>query len=206
MASVTISLTGLDGLQRMQQFVNPALFSKAQQGGVSYASKAVPPAVAKGIAAGYNIASARIKKDISGIRFASDRQSATIGFSKRSPTLVQFKPTLGTRGHQPGLGRGLGWGPPSPPGKPVMATILRGKRQSFPGVFITTGNSGNQIALRRTSNGGLQSVYGPSIGSIFAGQSAIGPQLRSSVEARINEQFIKGFQRVIDSAMRGYGR
>jgi hypothetical protein len=206
MAGVTISLTGLDGVQKMQQFLNPSLFEKAQRGGVAYASKAVPPTVAKGIGASYNIAAARIKKDISGIRFASDRQSATIGFSKRPPTLLQFKPTPGTRGRQPGLGRGLGWGPAKPAGKPVRASILRGKRQAFPGVFLATGASGNQVALRRSSNGGLQSVYGPSIGSIFLGRSAIAPQLQSAVSTRITEQYIKGFQRVLDSAARGYGR
>jgi len=206
MASVSISLTGLDTLQRLQQFTNPALFDKAKRGGIAYASKSVPPNVAKAIGSSYNLTAARIKKDISGIPFAPDRESATIAFSKRPPTLVQFKPNPGRRGRQPGLGRGLGWGPAKPAGRPVRAAILRGQRKAYPGVFLTTGNSGNQIAVRASSNGGLRSVYGPSIGSIFAGDSAIGPQLRATTEARINEQFIKGFQRVLDSAARGYGR
>ena len=206
MASVSISLTGLDTLQRLQQFTNPALFDKAKRGGIAYASKAVPPTVAKGITSRYNLKSARVKDDISKVTFAPDGESATIGFSKRPPTLVQFKPSPGRRGRQPGLGRGLGWGPAKPAGRPVRAAILRGQRKAYPGVFLTTGNSGNRLALRATSNGGLQSVYGPSIGSIFAGNSAIGPQLRATTEARINEQFIKGFQRVLDSAARGYGR
>lgn len=207
MARLTVELTGLDGLQKMQQFLNPALFKKAQQGGVSYAAKAVPPAVAKGITASYNITSSRVKKDISGIRFAGDGQSASIGFSRRAPTLTQFKPNPGRRGGpQPGLGRGMGWGSPKPAGKPVTATIIKAKgRQSFPGAFIATGANGNRLVLRREGER-LRGVYGPSIGSIFLGQSAIGPTLRADVQARISEQYIKGFQRVIDSAARGYAK
>lgn len=206
MARVSIELTGLDGLQKMQQFLNPALFKKAQQGGVAYASKAVPPAVAKGISSSYSIPSARVKKDISGIRFDTDRTSASIRFSRRPPTLAQFKPNPGRRGVQPGLGRGMGWGSPKPAGKPVTATIIKAKgRQSFPGAFIATGANGNRLVLRREGER-LRGVYGPSIGSIFLGQSAIGPTLRADVQARISEQYIKGFQRVIDSAARGYGK
>lgn len=205
MAGVTITLTGLDSLQRLQEFTNPALFAKAKRGGIAYASKAVPPSVAKTIGATYNLTAARIKKDISRIRFAGDGESATIAFSRRPPTLVQFRPTPGRRGHQRGLGHALGWAPAKPAGKPLRVAVLRGQRQARPGVFLATGNSGNQLALRRTSTG-LKAVYGPSIGSIFGGNSAIGPQLRAATEARINEQFIKGFQRVLDSAARGYGR
>lgn len=207
MARLTLELTGLSSLQKLQQITDPALFRKAQKGGVSYASKAVPPAVAKGITSAYNITSARVKKDISGIRFAGDGTSATIGFSRRPPTLTQFKPNPGRRGPQKGMGRGMGWASPKPPGRPVSATIIRQKgRQTFPGAFVVNGNAGNRLVLRRTSSGDLQGVYGPSIGSIFLGQSHIGPDLRADVQRRITEQYIKGFQRVLDSAARGYGK
>lgn len=207
MARLTLQLTGLNTLQKLQQITSPALFQKAQKGGVSYASKAVPPAVAKGISTSYNITSARVKKDISSVRFAGDGTSATIGFSRRPPTLTQFKPNPGRRGPQKGLGRGKGWSTAQPPGRPVTATIIRNKgRQTFPGTFVVTGNSANRLVLRRTSSGELQGVYGPSIGSIFLGRSHIGPQLRADVEKRITEQYIKGFQRVLDSAARGYGK
>lgn len=206
MARLTIQLTGIQELNRLQQFLNPALFDKAKRGGVSYAAKAVPPAVAKGISASYNITSSRIKKDISSVRFAGDGTSASIGFSRRPPTLSQFKPQPGRRGHQQGLGRGKGWAPAAPAGRPVTATIIRSKgRQAFRGAFMATGNSGNSLVLRRDGDQ-LKAIYGPSIGSIFLGQSHIGPQLRSDVERRITEQYIKGFQRVLDSAARGYAR
>ena len=207
MARLNIDLTGAEGLTRMRRFLDPKLFDKAMAGGVRYASKAVPPAVAKGITASYNIPSRRVKEDISGIRFSGDGTSATIRFSRRPPTLTQFRPNPGRRGRQPGLGRGRGWGPAKPAGRPVTATIIKAKgRQSFPGAFVATGANANQLVLRRTRTDQLEGVYGPSIGSIFLGNSAIGPQLRSDVQQRINEQYIKGVQRVLDSAARGYGR
>ncbi len=205
MANLDIGVSGLDALQRMQQFLDPALFAKAQKGGVSYAAKAVPPAVAKGITGVYNIASARVKQDISRFSLDSSGTSATIRFSRRPPTLTQFKPRPGTRGRQRGLGRGLGWGPAKPPGKSLTATIIRANgRQSFPGAFMTAGQNGNQLVLIRKGQK-LVSLYGPSTGSIFLGNSSIGPQLRETVTTRIGEQYIKGFERVLDAAARGRG-
>ena len=125
MASVTLTLDGVDGLKAMQARLNPAQLAKAQAGGIAYASKAVPVAVAKGITAAYNITSGRVKDDIRKVTFNADRTEARIGFSKRPPTLTQFKPTPGKRSPQRGLGRGMGWAKPSKPGTPVRATIVR---------------------------------------------------------------------------------
>jgi hypothetical protein len=207
MASTTFTVTGIEELKRLQSFLDVKLYEKAERGGISYAAKAVPPAVAKGISSSYNITSARVKKDVTRTQFVDGGRAVIIGFSRRPPTLAQFKPNPGTRQPQPGLGRGKGWGRPVKPGKPLTATIIKGKgRQIIPGAFMATGASANRLVLRRTSNGSLQGVYGPSTGSIFLGNSAIGPQLRADVQKRINEQFIKGYERVLDSAARGYGR
>lgn len=204
MARVSISLDGIDQLKRLQAFLDPKLYDKAIRGGITYGSKAVPPAVAKGISASYNLSAARVKKDISNTQFVDGGQTALIRFSRRAPTLTQFKPKPGTRSTQPGLGRGMGWGKPVKAGKPVSAVINRGKgRQSFAGAFFAQGLSANSLVLRKGSNGRFYGVYGPSVGSMFLGDSAIGPQLRSTVDQRIQEQFIKGFQRVLDSAKRG---
>jgi len=203
---VSFSMDGLSSLQKMQQFLAPETFTKAQRGGVQYAGKAVPVVVTKGIGAAYNLKAARIKQAIGRTAISNDGASATIRFSRRPPTLAQFGVKPGTRGSQPGLGRGLGWGPAKPAGKPLTATVLRSAgRRPFPGAFLAAGNSGNSLVLRRASSGGFHSLYGPSVGSIFLGKSAVSAELKSAVQARINEQFIKGFQRVIDSAARGYG-
>lgn len=202
---LTARITGIEGLDALQAFLNPDLFDKAAKAGLAYAAKAVPPAVAKGITEQYGISSARIKQDISGVRFQDGGLTATIAFSRRPPTLLQYGAKPGSRGGpQPGLGRGKGWGKPKRPGKPVSALVARSVgRQQFPTSFIARGAQGNQLVLRR-SKGKLISVYGPSIGSIFLGQSAIGDALRASVQARIQEQFEKGFQRAVDAAARGF--
>jgi len=205
MASVSFQVTGLDQLQRMQAFLAPETFLKAQRGGISYALKAVSPAVAKGIGAAYNLKAARIKQDILSAKIDPGGLSATVRFSRRPPTLAAFNPKPGKRGHQPGLGRGMGWGKAKPKGKPLTALVVKGQgRRAYPGAFLATGASGNQLVMRRGPAGQLLAMHGPSIGSIFLGRSSIGPQLRMDVKARINEQFIKGFQRVLDSAARGF--
>ena len=206
MAGLSMSISGLDRLQQMQAFLNPATFAKAQRGGVAYAAKSVPPVVAKGIGAAYNIRAGRIKQDISSVRVDPDGASATIKFSRRPPTLIQFGAKPGKRGSQPGLGRGLGWGKAKPAGKPLTALVVRADgRKARPGAFIAIGKSGNQVVLRRRTSGKLIGVYGPSIGSIFLGTSTISDQLQFAVKARITEQYVTGFQRVLDSASRGYG-
>jgi hypothetical protein len=79
-------------------------------------------------------------------------------------------------------------------------------RQPYTGAFIATGNSGNQLVLRRDSKGNLYSVYAPSIGAIYLGSSRVGEALRADVAARIQEQFTKGFERALGQAARGFGR
>jgi hypothetical protein len=204
MASLSISLTGIESLNRLQAFINPKLYDKAIKGGISYASKAVPPAVAKGITTSFNISSARVKKDIGRTAFVDRGTTALIKFSRRPPTLSQFKPNPGKRQPQPGLGRGRGWGPPLKPGKPLTAMVSRTTgRVAFAGAFRARGLNANSLVLRKDTSGRFYGVYGPSVGSMFLGQSRIGPQLRDDVSKRINDQFIRGFERVINSAARG---
>lgn len=209
--NIAFQLDGIDQLQRMRLFLNARLYDKAMRGGISYAAKSVPPAVAKGIRADYGLTSARIKQDISRIRIDPGGQSASIGFSRRPPTLSQYGARPGTRGTgQRGLGRGKGWTAPTKPGKPLTALVMRSTgRQPVRGAFMIRGNSGNQIVVRAIGQGAtrrLVSVYGPSIGAIFLGNSASSKQLQADVQLRINDQFIKGFQRTLDSAARGYLR
>lgn len=210
MSNVRISIMGIEQVNSMALWLAPATFAKAQKAGIRYAAKAVPPAVAKGIGAAYNLRAARIKQDISGIRFVDNDEAAVIRFSRRPPTLTQFRPSPGRRGHQAGLGRGLGWAKPRPKGRSLTATIAKAQgRQTYPSAFLATGRNGNALVLRRQGTGPearLISVYGPSIGSIFLGQSSIGPQLRAEVQSRINEQFVKGFERQMSAAARGFGR
>lgn len=206
MAGLTINVAGIPSLQGMQLFLSPETFNKAQREGIKYAAKAVPPAVAKGVGAAYNIAAARIKKDIRRTTITDNGRTALIGFSRQSPTLMQFKPTMGTRGKQKGLGRGMGWTAPVKPGKSLRAVIIKAKgRQEFSGAFVITGNAGNRLVVRKDANGKMHTVYGPSIGSIVLGTSAAGEGIRADVMGRINDQYAKGFDRSLSATARGYG-
>lgn len=197
---IDLNLSGLSDLQKMQSWLAPATFDKARAAGLRYAAKATPPAVAKAITARYNITSARIKQDTKG-PFIRDTE-ATLVFSRKPPTLLQYGFKPGRRGGpQPGLGQGLGWGKPQPKGRPATAKILKaGARVSYPNTFLAKG-----LPFTPKADGQLKVEYGPSIGSLFLGQSQFGAVIRSEVQDRINTQFITGMQRALDSAMRGFG-
>jgi hypothetical protein len=208
MASVRVQITGLDQLAKMAEAIGPEMLKRATRAGVAAAAKSVAPKVAQSISQRYGLPSRRVRQDVRAVRIAPDGQSATVAFSRRPPTLTQFSVRPGRRASgQPGLGRGLGWGKPTKPGRPLSALIDRSAgRQPVPGAFVVNGNNGNRLTMRRGRGGKLEALYGPSVGSIFAGQSRIGPALRAETETLIRERFISGFQRVLDSAARGYGR
>ena len=207
MAGITLKLEGLDGLQKMLQFTDPATFAKAQRAGLTKASGAIKTQVAKGIGERYNLKSARIKQDISKASIAADGSSATIRFGRRAPTLAQFGMKPGTRGSgQPGLGRGLGWGKPVKPGRPLTAMVLRADgRKPYTGAFVYIGKGGNQLVGRKDSQGRIRTVYGPSVGSIFLGKGRYALELQAKAAQLINDEFIKGFQKKLDDIARGYG-
>ena len=208
MASVRVQISGLDQLAKMAEAIGPEMLKRATRAGVAAAAKSVAPKVAQSISQRYGLPSRRVRQDVRAVRIAPDGQSATVAFSRRPPTLTQFSVRPGRRASgQPGLGRGLGWGKPTKPGRPLSALIDRSAgRQPVPGAFVVNGNNGNRLTMRRGRGGKLEALYGPSVGSIFAGQSRIGPALRAETETLIRERFISGFQRVLDSAARGYGR
>lgn len=197
---IKLNLSGLSQLQQMKAFLAPATFAKAQAAGIRYAAKATPPAVAKAITTRYNLTSARVKQDTKGPFIRSDE--ATLIFSRKPPTLLQYGFKPGKRGGpQPGLGQGLGWGKPQPKGKPASAKILKaGARIEYPNTFLAKG-----LPFTRTAGGKLKVEHGPSIGSLFLGRSQFGAVIRTEVQTRINQQFITGMQRALDSASRGYG-
>ena len=201
MAGITIDLQ-LSGLEPLQNITDPKLLAKALKGGISYAAKAGKTQAAKSVASRYTIKSARIKQDIKGPFIYGD--TATLLFSRRGPTLNQFSLTPGRRGGpQPGLGRGMGWGKPSPKGKPVTAKILKeGQRQTYRGLFMVNGLPMRYIRAKNK----FEVAYGPSIAGDIFGTGRYATVIKAEMAARMNEQFVTGMQRVLDSAARGYGK
>ena len=183
-------LTGVSGLLKQKAYTDPKLYEKAIRGGVAYASRAVPTAAAKSIRERYNIGSARIKQDIKGPFIAGDQ--ATIIFSRKPPSALQYGGKDAMR-----------------PGRGLSVMVFKGLRQQVNRGFIVRSGSLQGKPFKRVSNepnAKLRFVSGPSIGSIVLRKSAFGQLIRTELQLRMNEQFIKGYQRVLDSAARGYTR
>jgi len=201
MAGITVDLQ-LSGFEKLANITDPKLLAKAVKGGIKYAAKAGATQAAKSVASRYTIKSARIKQDIKGPFIYGD--TATLVFSRRPPTLNQFSLSPGKRGGtQPGLGYARGWGKPAPKGKPVSARIFKdGPRQTYRGVFMVNGLPMRYIRAKNK----FEVAYGPSVGGDIFGTGRYATVIRSEMTTRMNEQFITGMQRVLDSASRGYGK
>lgn len=184
-----VQITGADQLLKLQDFLDPANIRNATAGGIKYAASGGKTAVAKEIRAHYNIASARVKQDVGGPRFSQGGQVATLYLSRKPPSALQYggKDT----------GKGL-----------TMKVFKSEKPQRVTRGFIAKTGKLEGKPFRRISSQSrseIAFVSGPSVGSVFAGDSRYGSQMQAVVNARINEQFIKGMQRALDSAARGYG-
>ena len=202
MPSIDLKITGIETLKPLLKFTNPKLLAKAVQGGIEYGSKAGATQAAKSVTSRYNIKSGRVKQDIRGPWITQGQ--ATIAFSRRPPTLNKYGLTPGRRGGpQPGLGQGMGWGKPSPKGKPITARIFKGgQRQTYRGVFLVKGLPMRWVKAKSK----FELIYGPSVGAEIFGKGRYAPVIKAEVQQRIQEQFITGMQRVLDSAARGYGK
>lgn len=185
-----LQLSGVNELLKLKAVTDPKLYEKALRGGLSYAAKSVPPAAAKTIRERYNISSSRIKQDIKGPFFSGD--TASLIFSRKPPSAIQY-----------------GGKDAMKPGRGLTMMIERGQRKPVARGFIVRSGSLAGKPFKRVSDqpkAKLKFVSGPSIGSIVLRNSAHGQLIRTELQLRMNEQFIKGIQRVLDSAARGYGR
>ena len=188
-ALLSLELTGVKELLKLKAITDPKLYDKALKGGLNYAARAVPPTAAKTIRERYNIASSRIKQDIKG-PFISGT-TATLIFSRKPPSALQY-----------------GGRDPMKPGRGLTVMVERGQRKPVARGFIVRSGRLQGKPFQRISNqpnAKLRFVSGPSIGSIALRNSAFGQLIRSEMQLRMNDQFIKGVQRVLDSANRGYG-
>jgi hypothetical protein len=201
---VTITLD-TKGLDRMVAFTNPKLWDKAEAMALRAAGRTARTQIPKGIAQRYTIPSTRIKQDISEPKVTGDY--VTLRLSRQPPTANQYRFKPGRRGGpQPGLGRGMGWGKPTPPGRPATTQIFRGRPAvAMPGAFMAP-NGLPMIRLRRDrGRGSLTVLHGPSIGQIYTGRSRFATELRETSQVSISASFVKAFEKTINDAARGYG-
>jgi hypothetical protein len=185
---INFSISGIQDLQKMQEILKPALFAKALKGGMSYAAKGAKTAAAKEIGARYNIKAARIKQDIRGPQFLDGGATARLVFSRKPPSALSYGGKDTGKGLRMKVLKSEGIKP-----------VTRG--------FIGTGRIAG-LPFRRVNAKGNQPiafVSGPSIGSIFMGSGDNAQVMQQIVSDRINEQFVKGVERVLSAAARGYG-
>jgi hypothetical protein len=188
---VDFQLAGTRSLDPMLELTNPKLFAKALKGGVNYAAKAAATQAGKSVSSRYNIKSARIKADIRKPFIRGDQ--ATIFFSRRPPSAIQYG----------GKDNGNG----------LSISVFKGQRVNVARGFIMkpgpkagpkAGKPWQRISADPRSK--IRFVYGPSIGSVALRSGRHAATIKAELQARMNEQFIKGVQRVLDSAARGYGK
>jgi hypothetical protein len=88
-------------------------------------------------------------------------------------------------------------------GRGLTRKVFRsGTRQPAARGFIGRGKIAG-LPFRRVSDepkAKPEFVYAPSVGCVLLRHGRHAPEMQARWQARINEQFIKGFQRVLDSA------
>jgi hypothetical protein len=195
-----IDLDGADKLTAMQALLSPATFERALKGGMQYAAKATPPAISKAVGARYTWKAADIKDDIRRPRFFDGGRSVSIGLSKRPRSVAVFG------------------GRPKPDG--YSYAIFRGQRETFKGGFDGTFN-GVRLPYYRTGDAKrtmgkgryagtsikrepVDVIHGPSLGSVFLGNSRFGAVMKDEVEERMRRQFIVGIDRELSRKSRGF--
>jgi hypothetical protein len=192
-ARLDITTTGLDA---MAAILDPARFRKDVTAGLRYASSGVKTTAAKEIGARYTLTAARIKQDIRKPQASGD--AITIRFGRRPPTLRGYS-------GRPLAPRGGNSGRPLARGG-ISYSVFRGQREKRSDVFWLPIGGAPGLPFRRVKPGrqGMIVLYGPSVGSIFAGKSLFGESIRGTTTAKAQEQFIKGIERELARRSRGF--
>ena len=184
--SLQINLDGKEKLSAMQAFLAPATFERALKGGTQFAAKATPPAVAKSVGARYTWKAGDIKGDIKGPRFSDGGTTATLRLSRRPRTAAAFGGRQNRRGYS--------------------FAIFRGQRETFRRGFLAPGKQGTLLPFYRKGKARypIDVIHGPSLGSVFLGDSKYGTVMKKEVEARMAQQFMKGIERELGRKQRGF--
>jgi hypothetical protein len=201
-AQVTLQIEGISKLRKLQSILDPKAYERIAKRAIKQAGSTAKTQIAKGIRQRYTISSARIKEDISGPFFSQD--TATILAKKAPPTANQYKFREGTRGRQPGLGRGRGWGPANPPGRPASYQVFRARPAKPVPAFLAKGLPTIRIRKEK-GKGSLKVLKGPSIGRIFAGRGVFARELQRETKEKVNESFLKSFEKGWNDRARGFG-
>ena len=184
--NLTIDLDGQKKLTRLQSVFTPALFDRAIKGGLQYAVRATPPAIAKAVGARYSMKARDIKGDISTPRFTDGGTTAIIRLSRRPRTAAAFGGRQTRRGYS--------------------FAVVKGERQLFRRGFLAPGKQGIMLPFYRKGKERypIDVIHGVSLGSVFGGDSRFGQVMQQEVEQRMSQQFMVGIDRELKRAARGF--
>jgi hypothetical protein len=186
-------------LEKFKPLLTGKELFKLVDAGMRYASKSTGPAVGKQISQRYSIGSRRVQADVRGPFITSNAPEieSKLFFSRRPPTGMQYRPRQTKSG--------------------VDFRFFKREKTSIRGAFLQT-VKGNRLPFkpdrsklqkpqpgRNKPRFALKTIYGPSVGSMYLGDSRHGIEIRQRVDERINEQFTKGVERRVKSILRGYG-
>ena len=189
--SLQINLDWQEKLSAMTALLSPATFERALKGGTQYAAKATPPAIAKAVGARYTWKAGDIKGkggDVKGPTFSDGGTTATLRLSRRARTAAVFGGRWDKR-------------------KGYSFAIFRGQRETFRHGFLARGKQGLMLPFYSEEGKGrypIEVIHGPSLGSVFLGNSRYGTVMKKEVESRMAEQFIKGIERELKRKQRGF--
>lgn len=189
-------------LEKLRPLVTRKQYQTVIRAGLTYAAKATPPAVAKGISGRYNITAKRVKADTRGpfLTGTGENLTAELYFARRPPTALSY-------------------GKPKQTSAGLSVPFFKGQKTSIRGGFTIVTRRGQRLPVkpdRSKTYGGdagrkkprraLKVIHGPSVGAIYRGQSRYGDQIRGEVDARIVEMFSKGVARRFDAMARGFAK
>ena len=173
---------------------------KAVAHGVRTASRGAKTALGKHIGAVTPISSARIKQDVH-VAIAGDGQSAKVYISSQPISALRFKPRQTRSGLQLSLYKGERTVIRSGFMQTSRAQRWRGQLPFRP----AQGRAYSYDARRKNKRKGMEFVFGLSIASIYLG-GRHSARLQELIEARVEEQLVKGILQRLGAMGRGYGR
>ena len=191
MANTKLELTlhGEEKLTLMRQLLDPTTFNRGMRAGITYAAKAVPPAIAKQVGQFYSLKAARIKAAVLKPRFHSGGLGVSIPVSRRAPTAFSY-------------------GGKYTPGKGVSVAFIKGDRKVYPKGFVlnipSKDGEANQVPFMRVGKArkDIKVISGPSVGSEVLGSGRFAAQIKAAVTDRVTQQFMAGIERELDRIAR----
>jgi len=199
-----------EGFDAMLAIVNPKLFERTVRTVARKTGSNAKTQIAKAITARYNLTSARIKKDIEPAKLTADGISMVL---KRRPA-----PTIGAYGgvFNPSGGRTSASIGGSGSGATSWKIFRQGGKTTSANVFWRRAKSGKMLPFVSSSSGlpgpfypkgsphGIRVMYGPTVGSVFAGDSRYGDEIRVKVGSQTQLAFTKNVEAEMARIARGF--